>query len=179
MKFFTKTRLLAIGLIVMVLINIGTLFTIWYIFPPRHFRGFRDHDRDRGRPQAYIERTLNFTDEQKQQFRKLRRSNIRETRRYVQNIRRHRGIYFNLLKQSNDTKNKARRDSLVQLLGQDHVKLEEAMYQHLADIKNICNDQQKQRFNQIIDELQKRIGPGPAPNPDQPQRPRPEPGKPF
>jgi len=179
MKFFTKTRLLAIGLIVMIVINIGTLITIWYIFPPRHFRGFRDRDRNWGRPQAYIERTLNFTDQQKQQFRKLRRNNIRETRRYVQDIRRHRGMYFNLLKQPDDSKHLTRRDSLEKLLGQDHVKLEQAMYQHLADIKNICNDQQKQRFNQIIDELQKRIGPGPGSNPDQPQPPRPESGSPF
>lgn len=60
--------------------------------------------------------------------------------------------------------NPAMNDSLNDLLSQSFKKMEVLHFNHLSDIKEICNIEQKIIFNEMVPELDKIFGPRPPKN---------------
>ena len=148
MELAKKYRWAKIGFIIMVLLNIITLISIWAIRPP--FR-FRHPMEGRERVQNFLEQELDLTNRQKQQLRELRRRHIRNTRAIMNNIQKLRSRYFDLL-EKHGASNQSQRDSIVTQIGQEQVKLQRAMYNHLDSLRAMLHQDQQNKFDRIIEQ---------------------------
>jgi len=154
MNYQRKYKWALTGFIIMVILNLGTLVTIWVIKPPH--RADLMHNRGE-RMQHFITRELDLTDAQKEQFRSIRQRHIRETRSILEEMHHHRRAYFQLLKEFDRQGDSVRVDSLASLIARDQARLERSIYQHFSEIRSILNEDQKAKFEQLIDRIMRRM----------------------
>ena len=154
MNYQRKYRWALTGFIIMVILNLGTLVTIWMIKPPHRvdFRGNRGE-----RLHYFITRELDLTNAQKEQFRGIRQRHVRETRTILDEMHQHRRDYFQLLKDFDRRDDSIRVDSLASLIARDQARLERSIYNHFSEIRSILNEDQKAKFEQLIDRIMRRM----------------------
>src|ERR1043165_9750366 len=162
----TQSRLLIIALIVMVLLNIGTLTTLWMHHPEHGDFSPHGHDWHQGPPHdhdpaEFISSQLRFTDQQKDQFQKLRDSHQHSVRKFEEENHQLRKKFFDLLKADNVNLTEA--DSLATAIGNHQKEIELATFRHFNSLKSICTDEQKKKFNDILDDLMHMMRPPPPP----------------
>ncbi|MDX1617602.1 MAG: periplasmic heavy metal sensor [Balneolaceae bacterium] len=149
-----KYRWALIGFIVMVLLNIGTLATIWIIRPPhRPAVGLEEQPR---RVQRFLERELDLTASQREAFRLLRQEHFRETQSIVKDLAASRRAYFDLLSQPDSAVDAALRDSLLHRIGSGHAQLEASTYRHFREMRNMLDRGQRQKLDRIIEQTIQR-----------------------
>ncbi|MDX1586155.1 MAG: periplasmic heavy metal sensor [Balneolaceae bacterium] len=154
MEYKTKYRWALTGFLVMLVLNIVVVAGIW-ILRPGGGPPFRE-GQSQFRVQRFIERELNLSEEQRNAFRELRKDHIRETRAYFRDIRQARGALFEALR---NEESDVAVDSLTAVIGRKQQELEEALYDHFSELRNICNDEQKAKFDQIISRVMQRVDP--------------------
>lgn len=155
MDYKNKYRWAMAGFMVMLFLNLAVIAGIWIFRPGGHFLG-----RERAgqiRMQHFIERELNLSEEQIKAFRELRRDHFRETRNINRDIRKYRSSLFALLE--NEQKDMSKADSLSNVLGEAQQALEKAIYEHFAELRGICNEQQKEKFDRITQKVMLRLDP--------------------
>ncbi|HYV91768.1 MAG TPA: periplasmic heavy metal sensor [Chitinophagales bacterium] len=163
----TQSRLLIVALVVMVLLNIGTLATLW-MHHPEH-GGFSPHDHNMHHgphgppdPGDFIADKLHFNEQQQQQFEKLRDAHADSVHKFENENRELRKKFFDLLK--SDYVNPAEADSLATAIGNHQKEIEMATFQHFNSLKNICNADQKKKFDDFLDDLMHMMRPPPPPH---------------
>jgi len=176
MEYSKKYRWALIGFIIMVLLNIGTLVTIWMIQPPR-LGGVVFGEEQPRRVQRFLQRELSLTPEQLDAFQRLRREHMRETQSIITGLQETRSAYFELLNRPDSAVSTTARDSLEQRIGRAHARLEASTYRHFRELRDILDEEQRQRFNRVIDQTMQRRSrgrnrrqPGSVPNPGALQR---------
>lgn len=153
MEYSRKYRWAITGFVILLLLNIGTLTTIWLIRPPNHPPG-------RGEPRfavgRYLDRELDLTGPQKEKLEELRTRHFEKTRRIMSQIRSERGAYFRQLNRSGKPVGGVARDSLARSIGENQLRLEEAVYAHFREIEKMLNEEQRTRFDRIIEQVMQR-----------------------
>lgn len=142
-----------IGFIIMVLLNIGTLATIWIIRP---LFPFRHPIERRERVQHFLERELNLTAQQKQTFLELRRHHFQKSQEIMNNIHQLREHYFDLLESSDSAANQVEVDSIATQIGRLQAKMEENMFDHLEKMRELLTYEQQKKFTRVIEQALRR-----------------------
>ncbi len=135
-----KTKFLSIAVIVLVLLNLGTLAFFWMKRPP--------HPMQEGPKKIIVER-LHFDVEQVAAYDKLIVQHQQEVKAKQQEIGAAKTVLYEQLK-SDDL---SRKDSLIMVIGQVHQQMEAIHFQHFSDLKKLCKDEQIKAFDELTAEL--------------------------
>jgi hypothetical protein len=125
------------------------------------------HPREGGGPGKYIVEKLKFSGQQEADFDKLKKAHqeaIKELKREGEKLRE---SFFDGLTSDSLSSNK---DSIAGLIAENQRQIELVTYNHFEEVKKLCTTEQKLIFNNIIDDVIKRLGNRP-PN-DAPPRER-------
>lgn len=139
-----KNTLLYILLIVLLLAN--------GFFLVKHF-GDKSNHRDRGKterrgPNNFIAKQLDFNESQIQQLKDLKLGHRESMMAYDNDIKVLKNKFFDNI--SKENVNKSEIDSLATLISEKEKLKDIELFNHFRDIREICNDNQKSRFESII-----------------------------
>lgn len=158
MEYAQKYRWALAGMLVLLVLNIATLVTIWMIRPP--LPGSGPEDDPPRRVQRFLRRELDLSADQQRTYQQLRSRHMAQTRSMVSELEESREAYFDLLHQPETPRNEAKRDSLALRIGNIHAKLEESAYNHFKEMRNMLDEEQKQKFDSVIEQSLRRRGSG-------------------
>jgi protein CpxP len=137
-----KSKILTIGLILMLLIN-ATLIFILVQGPPR------PSHKNAGSLMEEISQKLGLSEEQKMQYQTLARQH-REAMNGIDKLNMDIAKdYYSTLKIGNESDS----DSLLQKLLELERSKQQLTYHHFADLKALCTPEQLPKFNTIIDNI--------------------------
>lgn len=135
-----------LGLLVL---NLGLLGWIW--FSPQN------RPREGGNPANFLEKELNFTAKQKEQFRLLREDHHERTQAIRDSVRKMKRQFFEQL-------GKPMSDADIQKVTADiaekMARVDKITFQHFRDVRQICTPAQQQKFDEVIDEMLERLAAG-------------------
>lgn len=163
MSYFNRNKGWAIAFVLLVALNVATLLTFWLVKERRHgpppvqtanIAGFLSHE-------------LGFDSTQKQQLEKLLDAQQQQIREIRRNNREAKDAFFALLKEDHLTD--ARIDSASKLSSQYDSQMDAETFRNFRAIRNLCNEAQKKKFDNIIHQVLRMI----APPPGKPQGPPP------
>jgi hypothetical protein len=113
----------------------------------------------------FVSKELNLDKQQQEQYKVLRTEHQLRQRPLADSIRKAKDAFFDLLK------NTAATDSQINLLNQHALalqgQLELVNFKHFQKLRAICNPQQQEQFDTIIQTVLKRLG-GPGPGRQRP-----------
>lgn len=162
MSYFNRNKWWAIAFLLLIALNVATLGTFWLVKerrndpPPQQQSGVV----------SFLVQELSFDSIQKQKLVNLvnaHRQRIREVRK---NSRDAKDAFFSMLKENeiadsaieNAAKESAHYDAETDVL----------TFKHFRDIRNLCTPAQKEKFDQIIQQVLRMLAP---PQPGKPQGP--------
>jgi periplasmic protein CpxP/Spy len=149
----SKLGLLTVVAVSLLLLNAGTLS---YLLLTQK-KDNRPSLPDRGMAASdFIIKELKLDNEQQLQFIALRDRHHATVIGAQREDRRLHDIYFGLLKTDNPDKGKA--DSVSALIASQRSLIEAATFEHFQDLRKLCRDDQKKRFDELIDEIARRVG---------------------
>lgn len=148
----SKFRFLSVSVVLLLLLNIATLAYLFYT------RKDTERPGPPGRVVAdFIIQQLQLDATQQEKFAELsdrHQGILREVHKADRDLH---DIYFNLLKTDHpDTK---RADSVSMLIADQRSLMEMATFVHFQELRKLCRDDQKKRFDATIDEIARRMGP--------------------
>lgn len=143
-----KTRLLGILVIVMVLLNLITVALLFIGRPDR-----RPHDGPRHRQKVIIDR-LHFSKTQTEAYESLIFDHREAIGRLDEEMMSARTVLYSQL-----SKNEAASvDSQLLVIGRLQTEIETIHYDHFAEIKKLCNEDQLPAFNDLTIDLAEYFG---------------------
>lgn len=153
MDYFRKNKLLGILVLLLVVVNITVLALLWFQ-KGTHKRGpGRDGSRH---GQEFLEMQLNLSDEQLQQVKQMRRDHFGKMQSLHEASRDARKKLHGLWNVENS---EANAENAANEIGRIHGQIELQTYRHFAGIREILNETQKEKFDEIITEVLLRGGP--------------------
>ena len=161
MKPVGKQSVLVILVIVLVALNIGLITFMWYTQRP---------DRGPGGPETanFLMRELNFSKEQEQHYLELQhRLNdsiepVRERERQIHDR------FFEMMHAASP--DSALVASTIDSMGHIRAQIEYFTFAHFRQVRALCNADQQTKFDNIIAETMRRMGPRPNGSPHGPGR---------
>jgi hypothetical protein len=140
---------LVAAVIVLALVNLGTLAFIW-INKPGH--------EERPLPEArdMLVRDLQLNEVQRAQFDSLRNVHFAGMQQYHEEMRRLKDALFDRLKTPADS-------SVHQIavgIGEVQSKIDEATFSHFHALRALCDTAQKEKFDRIIQQVLRNMAPG-------------------
>ena len=151
MDYFSKQKVIVWSIVVLVILNLGTLATLWI----GHFQGSEKRiSQGRGVPDHvsnFLSRELNFDADQKKEFKILQSRQVAQMDTFQKEVNTcKRQMMDELLKASPDS---ARVKELAAEVGDKEALKARLVFKHLEEIKSICRANQKERFDSIISDL--------------------------
>lgn len=148
-------------LLVLLLVNVATISFLWFTKPPR--------PNPQGTAKDFLAKELSFSPKQLQQFEALQVA-FQEQREALRHSNRdNHDVYFDLLqnpKVDSATVKKAA-DEIIKIKEKEEL----AIFYHFQKVRAICDATQKPKFDKIVKEAAKMMGP----RPQEGQRPPPPP----
>ena len=165
MNYFNRNKWWAIAFIALLIMNVASLAAVWLI----------KEKRPAPRPEVaeFLARELGFDSLQKQQLFRLRSEHQQQARELRGKTREAKDALFALLKESSVPDSvlaKAAEASSV-----NDRQLDILTFRHLQQIRELCTPVQKKRFDEVIHEVLRSMGPPPPPRRD--GHPPPPPGE--
>lgn len=175
----TKNKVLYITLAVLVLLNIISIGSMWImrgkdrIHPP-FFPGGRGMQPPHGMQQhpgmppykdgrMFLAEELKFTPEQREKFEKLRDEHFTTTRKLTDEMHK---LMDDMMEQVKTNEGDTKAEEYAIKTSQIQKELQLLSYKHFKSIREICDDKQKEKFDLIIKDVTKMMGPkGPPPPP--------------
>jgi hypothetical protein len=154
-----------VAVLLLLLLNAGTLV---FMFRWHADKTAAANDNGEG-PAAFIIQTLQLDAQQQERFAGLRREHQQAIRLVRGQDRQLHDAYFGLLK--TDHPDIAKVDSLAALIGTLENRLSKITFDHFQQLRALCRDDQKKRFDDTIDEIARRMGPGRRQQPGGPPPP--------
>ena len=162
MSYFNRVKWWGVALVLLVLINLYTLTSIWLLKKGRPGEG--------APPQSGVEdflvKELGFDSVQKQALIKLRNEHQQQMMKIRRNNRDAKNDFFALLDKEDMT------DSMLLKAARASVYFDEQTdiltFRHFQAIKKLCNQSQKQKFDDVIREVLRMMAPEPPGNPQGP-----------
>jgi periplasmic protein CpxP/Spy len=150
----TKFNWLAIAVMLLAVVNLAFLGYIWM--------ERKDEPKTMQEPKDardYLVKELQLTQSQQQQFDSLRKKHFEQMRSDREETRRLKDAFFGQLKNGNA----AGDAGTAQQIGALQAKIDLNTFQHFAALRNICTEDQKKRFDDIIEDVLRNMGRGPGP----------------
>jgi hypothetical protein len=144
-----KYRWALTGLIIMIVLNAVTLFTIWINQSDHDRRNYRSSDHDRGSMQEYMKEKIGLNDDQAESITDMRRGHYREIRTFRDSLEKNRRVYFEFI-MSEEADNEQKRDSLRNLLTEQYENIEGLLYNHMTEVKELLNEEQQDKFEKLM-----------------------------
>jgi len=158
MEYLQRDKLLMILVGVLVVLNIGTLSFI-LLMPGKPDRMAM---REGGiRVQDFLDRELNFNKEQKEQYTKLREDFFHDGsgRKFPRRSEAMQALLDLVPEENVDMDEVRKRAAAIGEVEAEHVL---ALFNHFRQVRAICTDEQKPRFDRLIRDVLERM-PGPPP----------------
>ncbi len=170
MSYFNRNKGWAIAFLLLIFLNIATLTALWLMKDGRPLPFLKDKDPKSG-VVDFLVKELGFDSLQKQKLISLRDAHQQKVKELRKNNREAKDAFFALLQRSdlpdsvvaNGAKEAARYDQELDVL----------TFQHFREIRNLCNEEQKKKFENVIREVLKMIGPPQGGRPQGPPPPGP------
>ncbi|MER3471469.1 MAG: hypothetical protein C4330_09065 [Chitinophagaceae bacterium] len=147
----TKNNWLVIALIALVLINIATLAFVWLGKPKD---GVPPKGQGGGNAKNYLIEQLKLTTQQQQQFDSLRTVHFNEMNDYREQMRQQKDALFEKLKLPTDSSY----NSTAQQIGMLQSEIDLSTFHHFQSLRSILNDEQKKKFDNIIQDVLHNLG---------------------
>ena len=161
MDFITKNKLAFWAIIILIILNIATLSLVLFRGgqprPGEHF--IREAD-DAPPPDVlmFLEKELEFSKQQTATLQFLRQTHFKESGALMDSIHLLRKEILSDLKNEKPDPDKVK--PAAEEIGKLQTEFELMIYSHFADIKNVCNKEQKTKFANLLDELiEKTVAP--------------------
>jgi len=178
MKPIGKQSLLILLVLVLVVLNLGLVTFMWYSQRP---------DNGPGGPATarFLIKELNFDKTQEQQYMELQHQFTNSLEPIKRNERQMHDRFFEMLHA--ETPDSAQVAALIDSMGRNRGEIEFITFVHFRQVRALCNKEQQLKFDKIIAETMRRMGPPPPrkqrapgqgppppdgpPTPEQPQAP--------
>lgn len=151
-----NARLTNIILIILLIFNVAFVGKWWMTHHRFHHpkKGV-DMDNvtlshDRNKREMFLVKTLNLDSIQQKKLDTILTSHYAFLNKYMTAYVRNQVEFFNTLKNNPDTTVAFRCADSLSIL---KIKMEKEFYIHLLDLKNICNSQQQNQYNKLIDNI--------------------------
>jgi hypothetical protein len=142
-----KTKVLTIAVVTLVILNAFTLATIWANKP----LGLSFPPPDPPKPSEFIIEKLGFDKEQAAAFTQLFDAHISEIKQLRENIRADKETLFeNMKTEINDSAKVFGRIASIMM---NEEKIQRKIYAHFKAVREICHEDQKQKFDIIIGDV--------------------------
>lgn len=160
MNNLLKTKVLTITIVILILLNIGTMIMVFMVsnrpdeFERRPGSGFMAPRGEGGgmRMRVGIEtmltERLHFTEEQISEFEKTREFHMKETKRISESIRSNK-INLNKLVASQKVDSVEFHKS-IETIAVLQGEMEKLNFNHFREIRKICNDEQREEFDRFL-----------------------------
>jgi len=152
MNSFKNNRLLPVLTILLLVVNIITLAMLWM--------NKKAHDENGQMPPPgpvfeFVTKELNLNEHQQEQYKALRQEHQQLQRPLADSIAKAKDAFFELLKHNSMTDSElvAYNRKTLDLQGQ----LELVNFKHFQKLRAICNEQQQQKFDAVIQTVLKRL----------------------
>lgn len=154
-----KVKVLTGLVVVLLLINITTIASIWQMVDFKHLslKGQKPHG-----PKEFIIAKLGLDEEQQKVFEELRKEHFAEMRTLQEVIKVDKEAMYEAMKEN--TPDTAQTFAHIARIMQHEERLERITFEHFRKVRAMCNDEQKQHFDVIIDEVMRMIKHAPKPN---------------
>jgi Spy/CpxP family protein refolding chaperone len=147
---FNKTKILTAAVVFLLLVNLTTLAGIW---PYIDLKTFTFAPPSPATPKQFIIDKLDLSEEQQKIFEELRKEHFEEIDRLQASIIDEKEAMYDLLK-SNTPDTIATYNHMATMM-RDEERLERLTIEHFRKVRAICDDEQKQHFDVIIDKIMK------------------------
>lgn len=158
MSYFNRNKWWAIAFLILIALNIATLTTFWLLKEKRGSPG----PGSGLRVADFLVKELGFDSIQKQKLLQLRDEHQRKISDLRKGNREVKDAFFDLLKQPGIA------DSTVERVANRSFIFDEQSavltFRHFQQIRNLCNDEQKKKFDAVIHEVIRMMAP-PQPGP--------------
>lgn len=180
---YTRNRLINWSVLILVILNLILLATIWYprLIPMKKKEAAPTKQEKHKRVKSderfvrFLERELNFTREQVNKFRQLRKEHFQKAdqlRHKMDRLRK--GMMDHLLEAVPDT---TEVEKLAAEMGQNISEHEKLVFNHFLDIMRICDENQKQKYRTLLSEILHQFGPRKKIHPKKDHHPPPHRGR--
>jgi protein CpxP len=150
-----QTRFLKTIIILLLLINAGTILFMW---THRPLHPDRPPHPELG---AYLMHELHFSSEQRHQFEGMRDAHRKLAAPWREkNTALHEALYALVNEKSSDT---AQVNLLTDSIADVQRKIERSMFYHLKEVRTICTPEQQEKFEEVIHGAIQLMNPGPPP----------------
>lgn len=114
-----------------------------------------------GRPEMFITKELNFNEEQMAQFEALIGPHEAKMREIMHRKKRLKDQLFELMFQSDAPQSAI--DSILVEIGRNEQNRDRQVFEHFREVREICNESQRRKFEKILVHAMHRDGPPPPP----------------
>lgn len=161
MSTISKNKFLTAIVILLLLANIVSIATFWWtrenVAPPPGNGG--------GSAANFLVHELSFDSKQQDAYKLLREEHQQQTKLAREKVMESRKIFFDLL--NKDSVNTFLLKNLAEEIGKNEGQLQLYTFNHFKKVRALCNEQQKKKFDSIIQEVLRMMGgqQGPPPPP--------------
>ncbi len=146
-------------------LNITVLASIWMTNKKIDHRQMNHHEspmpegpkHNRPEPHNRIEHVfkseLGFSDDQMKQFKILKEEHRENTKKYLRELKELKKEMFTSISDENNINGEA----ITKEIGEKQTALELLTLHHFTDLRNLCNEDQKKQFDEILDQMSKRF----------------------
>lgn len=172
MNYFDKNKMLSAAVILLLIINLGILGLLWYdrsqkiSAPERMPKEERMHppgvmpppDRMQsdGGPKEFLIRELNLNEKQKTDYLRLVEEHQADMKRIKEKIRNEKDELWNNFSKSD--KNTNAEELIASKIGEDQKQIELITFRHFKNVRELCDADQKEKFDEVIKEALRMMG---------------------
>ncbi len=158
MSFLTNIKTLWAIIIVLIIVNIGSLGSIWFTSEHRSFDRRGNYARserniEQTRDQHFIPKRLHFSNDQQEKFDSLAAIHRENLSQKIDEIRE---LREQLVARMKNQEFNSSSEDLIQEIGDKQAELELLNFRNFRDVMSICDEEQKQQF---VDMMQRAFRP--------------------
>ena len=169
MNYFSRNKWGVMAFMFLIALNVATLATFWLLkeksMAPRLALGSGVSD--------FLVKELEFDSVQKQKLVQLRENHQQQMMNIRKGNREVKDAFFDLLKQSDIADSTVEKAAKASLMYNERAEL--LTFRHFQQIRNICTEGQKKKFDDIIKEVLRMMAPSGGPPPPRDGREEPPP----
>ena len=155
MDIFTKKRFTFWTIVSLVVLNVFTISLLWlnrntHSDAPSPVGGQKQDQQTL----QFLQKELNLTDAQIQQYDQFRRAHNKQTRLLVNDIRDSKREMMDEIFNNEPDTSKAMR--IADLIGKKQTELEVITFKHFLDLKGLCGKEQLDKLHGLMDEFFRR-----------------------
>ena len=164
-------RLLKLAIVVLILINLGTLVFVWFSYPL-----FRPSDRRPFTP-GFLVKELELSGSQQKEYFRLRRNHRQILEKLQEQDKAlHTRFFDQLFSEVPDSKSVW---DLADSIAENRRKMEVLTYDHFMQVRQMLTPDQRKKFQEIFDEVLRMVLPPPPQPPSPVNLPPPPPPPPM